>query len=115
MTACSYEVDMGDLDDPPSDAQVDRAVREFVQADSFDVRKVIKGRERLIDARPRVREVTLAGPGRLRVDVRVGDGASVGPALIVSAILGLPPAERPKLRVHKLGTEFRDEAPTDGA
>jgi hypothetical protein len=49
------------------------------------------------------------------VDVRVGDGASVGPALIVSAILGLPTAERPKLRVHKLGTEFRDGAPTDGA
>jgi radical SAM-linked protein len=115
MTACSYEVDVADLDDPPSDVQVGRAVHAFLHADSFDVRKIIKGRERLVDARPRVRDVTLAGPGRLRVDVRVGDGASVGPALLVGEILGLPTTERPKLRVHKLGTEFRDEAPTDGA
>jgi radical SAM family uncharacterized protein/radical SAM-linked protein len=115
MTVCSYEIDVADLDAPPSDARVDLAVRDFLQAESFDVRKVIKGRERLIDARPRVRSVTLAGPGRLRVDVRVGDGASVGPALLVGAILGLPASERPKLRVHKLGTEFRAEAAADGA
>ena len=118
MTVCSYEVDVSELDQPPSDVEVGRAVHDFLQAESFGVRKLIKGRERLVDARPRVRALTITGPGRLRVDVLVGNGAGVGPALVVGEILGLPMTERPKLRVHKLGTEFRPDAPataTNGA
>jgi hypothetical protein len=57
-----------------------------------------------------VRDVALAGPGRLRLELAVESSGGVKPSAVVGALLALADAELPVLRVHKVATHFHPPA-----
>jgi radical SAM-linked protein len=110
IAAFVYEVDLGGLSAPPSDGVVASAVARFAGASAFPVTKHAKAGTRSVDARRLVRELALAGPQRLRVELAVEPTGGVKPSAVVGALLRLEDAELPVLRVHKVATHFHTPA-----
>ena len=110
IAAFVYEVDLGSLSAPPSDGAVAGAVARFAAASAFPVAKHAKAGTRSIDARRLVRELVVMGPGRLRLELAVEPSGGIKPSAVVGALLELPDAELPVLRVHKVETHFHTPA-----
>jgi len=111
MVACVWEVDVTTLDAPPSADVLARAVASFDAAPALMVRKIVKGKERTVDARPFVRRLALSGDTRFVVEIAAGLGGSIKPSTLVGQLLGLQDDQRALLRVHKTATRFRDTEP----
>jgi radical SAM-linked protein len=111
MIACVWEVDVTTLDAPPAVNVLEQAVATFDAASALLVQKVVKGKERTVDARPFVRHLALAGDTRFVVEIAAGLGGSIKPSTLVGQLLGLSDDQRALLRVHKTATRFRDPEP----
>jgi radical SAM-linked protein len=106
-----YEVDLTALDAPPDSAAVAAGVARFAAAEAFPVRKRGRRGERAIDARRAVRDLVVAGPHRLRLEVLVEPEGTLKPGPLLGVLLELPPDTEPLLRVHKLATRFHGSSP----
>src|SRR5262249_46753549 len=106
-----YEVDLGALDAPPDAAAVAAGVARFAAAEAFPVRKRSRHGERAIDARRAVRDLVVAGPQRLRLEVQVAPEGTLKPGPPLGLLLDLPSDSEALLRVHKLATRFHGSAP----
>ena len=104
-------MDVTTLDAPPSADALARAVATFDAAPALPVRKVVKGKERTVDARPFVRRLALSGDTRFVMEIAAGLGGSIKPSTLVGHLLGLEDDQRALLRVHKTATRFRDAEP----
>jgi radical SAM-linked protein len=102
-----WEVDVDTLDRPPAPEALADAVARFTDAASFPVVKRTPKGERTVDARRLVARLEASGPTQLRLELAQGSDGSVKPSLVVAALLGIPAAEQPLLRVHKRATRFR--------
>lgn len=111
IEAFVWDVALAPLDAPPADADVRDAVEGFARGDEFRVTKRTKQGERRVDARPFVRQLTITGAGRLRLELHVGKEGSLKPELVIGELLGIPPADRPLVRIHKIATRFRSPVP----
>jgi radical SAM family uncharacterized protein/radical SAM-linked protein len=103
-----YEVDVAALDDPPSAATLADAVARFYAAATVPVRKHSRHGERVVDARPLVRALRLAGDRRLAIELAAGPDGTLKPATLVATLLGLPDAVVPLVRVHKRATRLAE-------
>ena len=112
IAAFVYEVDVAGLSTPPSDGDIASAVARFGEATAFPVAKHAKSGTRSIDARRLVRDLSLTGPGRLRLELAVESSGGVKPSAVVGALLEIAEAELPVLRVHKVATHFHTPAQT---
>ena len=101
-----YEVDLAALDAPPDPAAVAAGVARFAAAEAFPVRKRSRRGDRAVDARRAVRDLVVAGPQRLRLEVLVEPEGTLKPGPLLGVLLDLPPDAEPLLRVHKLATRF---------
>ena len=110
-----WEVDVATLDRPPAPAALAEAVARFAEAPTFPVRKRTPKGERTVDARPLVARLETTGPTRLRLELVQAPDGGVKPSAVVGALLGIPAAEQPLLRVHKRATRFRPAAPVRAA
>jgi len=111
IAAFLYEVDLGALDAPPDAAAVAAGVARFAAAEAFPVRKRSRHGERAIDARRAVRDLVVAGPQRLRLEVQVAPEGTLKPGPLLGLLLDLPSDAEALLRVHKLATRFHGSAP----
>jgi len=85
----------------------------FLAAESYEVRVLRKGRERLVAARELVRELRLDDSGRLELQLVSAPSQPVlKPAELVRAVLGLSEAESVGMRITKLW--WREEAEASG-
>jgi radical SAM family uncharacterized protein/radical SAM-linked protein len=102
-----WDLDFGALAAPVEPDALRREVARLLAAGTFPVERMVKGRPRVIDARPLVRAATVTDTGRLRLAIRVGAGGSIKPSLLAGRLFGVPPAEQPLIGVHKAGASFR--------
>jgi radical SAM-linked protein len=105
-----WEVDLGELPEPPAPDAVAAAVSRFRAGAPLPVPKTGKGRERLVDGRGALTALEQPGPERLVLEIAVGRDGTLRPNAVVGALLGLDAATLPSLRVHKLATRFRTTA-----
>jgi len=106
-----YELALESLDAPPAAAAVTAAVARFHAAASYPLRKRTKSGERVVDARQFVAGLDVARPGHLVVDLRVSREGTLKPESLIGDLLGIPVEVLPTLRVHKVATRFRSDAP----
>jgi radical SAM family uncharacterized protein/radical SAM-linked protein len=109
--ACIYEID---ADDPALRLARDAgaAVARFAAATTFPVRKRSRAGERLVDARPFVRDLTATAPTRLVVELSFGPAGSIKAGVLAAELLGIPEDQVPLLRIHKRTTHLRTPPPT---
>jgi radical SAM family uncharacterized protein/radical SAM-linked protein len=105
-----WEVDVATLDRPPAPAALADAVTRFADVATFPVLKRTPKGERTVDARRLVARLEATGPTQLRLELAQGTEGGLKPSLFVGALLGIPAAEQPLLRVHKRATRFRPQA-----
>jgi radical SAM family uncharacterized protein/radical SAM-linked protein len=102
-----WEVDIGDLPEPPALAAVTAAVARFRRGDALPVRKAGKRGERVVDGRLAVTALEVLTPQRLALEITMGPDGTLRPSAVVAALLELPADALPALRTHKLATRFR--------
>jgi radical SAM family uncharacterized protein/radical SAM-linked protein len=111
-----YDVDVAELDEPPTPDAVAAAVERFHASDRLLVRKHTKGGERLVDGRPLVVSLAQTGPATLALELAAGPAGTLKPNMVVAALLDLPADAAPLLRIHKRTTRFAsDPAARDAA
>src|SRR5262245_11838343 len=106
-----WEVDLGELPEPPAPDAVAAAVSRFRAGAPLPVPKTGKGRERLVDGRGALTALEQPGPERLVLEIAVGRDRTLRPNALVGALLGLDAATLPSLRVHQLAPRFRPACP----
>jgi len=112
MLSVAWTVDLDDLDPAPSAADVDAAIRRFLDAASVPIRTHGKRGERVVDARRIVIRMERVAPARLELELLTEHGQWVKPGLIVTSLLDLPASAVPSLRVHKTQTRLGAPRPS---
>ena len=82
-------------------------LRSFADADTFALRRRNRHRERTLDAKQFVNDLTLVTPSLLSVDIAMTGLGTLKPHEFIGSLLGLSPHDIKLLRVTKTATSFR--------
>jgi radical SAM family uncharacterized protein/radical SAM-linked protein len=111
IAAFRYHVDVRHLVNGDEGAHFRERLAAFCDADEFPLTKHAKGTTRVVNARPYVAALQWTAPGIITATILFGPAGTLKPMDLIGAVLGLEAHDARALRVHKVETICRGDAP----